>query len=103
MKKTVRFFVLSAMVGMCLGLSSNLMAAGGTVDPSQLQKIKVGMTEPAVKAILVEPSKAEDKIKNIRGGRELFELRVLSYGSEEGADLIFFNKITGKVYKVVPH
>ena len=37
MKKTVLFFVLSAMVGMCLGLSSNLMAAGETVDPSQLQ------------------------------------------------------------------
>ena len=103
MKKTVLFFVLSAMVGMCLGLSSNLMAAGGTVDPSQLQKIKVGMTEPEVKAILGEPSTAEDKIKNIRGGRELFELRVLSYGPEEGADLIFFNKKSGKVYKVVPH
>jgi hypothetical protein len=103
MKKTLRFFVLLAMVGMCLGLSSNLMAAGGTVDPSQLKKIKVGMTEPEVKAILGEPSKAEDKIKNIRGGRESFELRVLSYGSEEGADLIFLNKQSGKVYKVVPN
>jgi hypothetical protein len=103
MKKTVLFFVPLVMVGMCLGLSFNLMAAGGTVDPSLLQKIKVGMTEPEVKAILGEPSKAEDKIKNIHGGRELFELRVLSYGSEEGADFIFLNKKSGKVYKVVPH
>jgi hypothetical protein len=103
MKKTISRMVLLMMLGSCFCLNSNLMAAGGTVDPSQLQKIKVGMTEPAVKAILGEPSKAEDKIKNIRGGREIFELRVLSYGPEEGADLIFFNKTTGKVYKVVPH
>ena len=103
MKKTVLFLVFVAMVGMGLGLSSHLMAAGGTVDPSQLQKIKVGMTEAEVKAILGEPSKAEDKMKATLGGRKIFEQRVLSYGSEEGADLILINKETGKVSKVVPH
>jgi hypothetical protein len=103
MKKKVLVFILSAMVAMYLGLSFNLMAAGGTVEPGQLKKIKVGMTEPEVKAILGEPNKAEDKIKYIHSGRELVETRVLSYGPEEGADRIFLNKKSGKVYKVVPH
>jgi hypothetical protein len=103
MKKMVLGMVLMVMLGLCLGLNSKVIAAGGTVDPSQLDKIKIGMTEPEVKAILGEPSKVEDKTKPIRGGREFVEVRVLSYGSEEGADLIFLSKQTGKVYKVIPH
>ena len=42
-------------------------------------------------------------MKATLGGRKIFEQRVLSYGSEEGADFIFLNKKSGKVYKVVPH
>jgi hypothetical protein len=102
MKKTVLFLAFIAMAGMGLGLSSHLMAAGGTVDPSQLQKIKVGMTEPEVKAILGEPSKAEDKMKAMIGGKKIFAQRVLSYGSGEGSALIIINQETGKVSKVVP-
>jgi hypothetical protein len=85
------------------GVTTLVMDAGGTVDPAQLEKIKNGMTESQVKAILGEPSKVEDKTKHILGGKQLFEFRVLSYGPEGGADLIFLRKKSGEVYKVVPH
>jgi hypothetical protein len=87
MKKTILRKVLLVMLGVCFCLNSNVIDAGGTVEPTQLDKIKIGMTEAQVKAILGEPSNVEDKIKAIRGGREFVEIRVLSYGSEEGADL----------------
>jgi hypothetical protein len=103
MKKTILRMVLLMMFGLFFCLNSTVIASGETADPIKLDKIKIGMTEPEVKAILGEPSTAEDKIKYLRGGRELLELRVLSYGSGDVADLIFFSKKTGKVYKVVPH
>jgi hypothetical protein len=103
MKKTILRMVLLVMLGMCVCLNSNIINAGGTVEPTQLDKIKIGMTEAQVKAILGEPSNVEDKMKPIRGAREFVEIRVLSYGSEEGADFIFLSKKTGKVFKVIPH
>lgn len=103
MKKAILRKVLLVMLGVCFCLNYNVIDAGGTVEPTQLDKIKIGMTEAQVKAILGEPSNVEDKIKPIRGGREFVEIRVLSYGSEEGADFIFLSKKTGKVFKVIPH
>jgi hypothetical protein len=103
MKKAILGMVLLVMSGSGLGLNSKIIAAGGTVDRTQLDKIIIGMTEPEVKVILGEPSKVEDRTKPVRGGREFVEIRVLSYGSEEGADFIFLSKKTGKVIKVIPH
>ena len=103
MKKKSAGILLLVMVGLFIGAVSDIMAASGTVDPSQLAKIKKGMTEAEVKAILGEPSKVEEEMKPRGGGREFFEVRILSYGPEGGADLIFINKKNGKVGKVIPH
>ena len=54
-EKTILRMVLLVMLGMCFCLNSNVIAAGGTVEPTQLDKIKIGMTEAQVKAILGEP------------------------------------------------
>jgi hypothetical protein len=103
MKKTILRMVLLVMLGMCFCLNPNIIYAAGTVEPTQLAKIKIGMTEARVKAILGEPSSVKDEMKPIRAGREFVEIRVLSYGSAEGADLIFLGKKSGKVFKVIPH
>ncbi len=73
----------------------------GPVDPVKLQQIKPGVTtEAEVRALLGEPTSAEEKVKAKHSGRQLVNFKVLTYGPSGKEIFIHINK-EGKVSKII--
>jgi hypothetical protein len=77
------------------------VAMAQTVDPVKLKQIKPGVTtEAEVRALLGEPTRAEEKEKSVLGGRKFIKYKVLSYGTPEKEVFIHINQ-EGKVSKII--
>jgi hypothetical protein len=67
---------------------------------AQAQKIKLRQTtEAEVIALMGPPAKSTEDIKMVRGGREMRERKLLSYGPNDDIIVIIL-KSNGKVYNV---
>lgn len=97
MKRRIIWFlaVLLAYVTMAMA------QAVGPVDPVKLQQIKTDVTtEAEVRALLGEPTSAEDKLKAKHSGRQLVNFKVLSYGPP-GSEVFIYIGQEGKVSKII--
>ena len=98
------------LVLICLVLSAMVLVSGAGFAQgagkslqelkSQAEKIKFReTTEAEVISLMGQPAKIEEDLKAYRGGRELRERKILSYGPNDDIVVVIM-KSDGKVYNV---
>jgi hypothetical protein len=103
-------YLRKVSVLICLVLSIMVLVSGAAIAQgggkslqelkSQAQKIKIRhTTEAEVISLMGQPAKSKEALKAIRGGREIIERKILSYGPNDDI-VIIIRKSSGKVVNV---